>query len=86
MKPAQDAEHTWTIGESGGKTLFQNCFACEYVQKYTALEGATPMRFGPRPDKSSHLCNGCNNKNVFFAVTVCFVAFISLLLLEKAPL
>lgn len=51
VKPAHDAEHTCTIGESGGKTLFQNCFACEYVQKYTALDGATPTRFGPRPKK-----------------------------------
>lgn len=49
MKPAHEAEQTCTIGESGGKRLFQNCLASEYVQKYTALDGATPIKFGPRP-------------------------------------
>lgn len=49
IKPAHVAEQTWTIGESAGNRLFQNCFACEYVQKYTALDGATPIRLGPRP-------------------------------------
>lgn len=29
MKPAQDAEQTWTMGESAGRKLFQNTLAWE---------------------------------------------------------
>lgn len=33
INPAHEAEQTWTTEESGGSKLFQNIFACEYVEK-----------------------------------------------------
>lgn len=37
------------MGVSGAMFWFSMALAWEYVQKYIALEGATPTMFGPRP-------------------------------------